>query len=83
MVSGKNLQQLVNEVDGARNLKGSVFSKNQIRDLLGGFKDLEVFVGALQSWMILPKGFRFIPNRFLKRFEKYLGWFLYVKGFKP
>jgi ubiquinone/menaquinone biosynthesis C-methylase UbiE len=83
MVTGKNLKQLVNEVDGLGNPRGSVFSKAEIKSLLSSFKELDLFVGVLQAWMVLPRSLRFVPNRTLRRFERYFGWFLYVKGFKP
>ena len=83
MMTGNSLQQIVNEVDGLGNPKGSVFSRTEIKNLLGSFKNLDVFAGSLQTWMVLPRGLRFIPDRMLRKFEKYLGWFLYVKGIKP
>ncbi len=81
-VSGKSIQQLLNEVDGVGNPKSNVFSKNELRRLLDEFKDLRIFVGLLQGWMLLPRGGRLISNRLLKYFQKYLGWFLYAKGRK-
>jgi ubiquinone/menaquinone biosynthesis C-methylase UbiE len=83
MVTGKSLQQLVNEVDGLGNPRGSVFSKTEIREILGNFKNLQIFVASLQPWMVLPRKLRFISPHSLRRFEKYFGWFLYVKGSKP
>jgi SAM-dependent methyltransferase len=83
LVTGKTLGQLVNEVDGPGNPKGGVFSRTEIKHLLGGFKNLDLFAGSLQAWMVLPRGLRFIPDHFLRRFEKRFGWFLYVKAFKP
>ena len=83
LVTGKSLQQLVNEVDGLGNPKGIVFSKTEIKSLLSNFRDLDVFVGALKTWMVLPKSLRFISDGCLRRLEKYFGWFLYVKGIKP
>ncbi|OGP90884.1 MAG: hypothetical protein A2157_05415 [Deltaproteobacteria bacterium RBG_16_47_11] len=83
MVTGKSLQQLVNEVDGFGNPKGGVFSRPEMKTLLSDFKDLKVFVGALQTWMVFPRYLRLISDRWLRRLEKYWGWFLYVKGVKP
>lgn len=83
LVSRKPMQQLVDEVDGVGNPKGSVFSKADIHDLLCKFEDLDLSVGLLQGWMIFPKGGRLFSNPLLKKFEKFGGWFLYAKGKKP
>lgn len=81
-VTGKSTEQLLNEVDGVGNPKSNVFSKNEFRRLLDEFKDLRIFVGLLQSWMLFPMGGRLLSDRLLKYFEKYLGWFLYAKARK-
>lgn len=81
--TGKALQEMVNEVDGAGNPKGDVYSKFELRRLLGQFEQLELFVRLLQGWMLIPKGGRIIPTGLLKPFEKYWGWFLYARGIKP
>jgi len=82
-VTGKSRRQLVNEIDGLGNPKGEVFSKSEIKNLLRSFTDIETSVGLLQSWMILPRGARFVPDQILKRFERCFGWFLYAKAIKP
>jgi SAM-dependent methyltransferase len=83
LVTGKPIQQLVDEVDGVGNPKGSVFSRDELRRLLKKFGDLHLFVGLLQGWMLFPRGGRLFPDRLLHKFEKYGGWFLYAKGRKP
>ena len=83
LATGKTLQQLVNEVDGTGNPKGSVFSKEELHRLLRQFKELDVFPGVLQGWMLFPRGMRLFPNRWLQKCERYGGWFLYAKGKKP
>ncbi len=83
LFTGKTIRQLVNEVDGAGNPKGDVYSKAELRALLGRFDDLEVFAGLLQGGMLLPGGSRFIPTRLLRRLAPRWGWFLYAKGNKP
>lgn len=83
MFRGKTLEQLVNEVDGLGNPKGDVYSRTELRNLLEGFVDLELFTGLLQTWMVTPRGERFIPEGLLKRFAGKWGWFLYAKGRKP
>jgi len=83
LVTGKTIQQLVNEVDGVGNPKGSVFSKDELHCLLNKFIDLDLFVGLLQGWMLFPRGGRLFPDRWLRKFEKFGGWFLYAKGRKP
>jgi ubiquinone/menaquinone biosynthesis C-methylase UbiE len=83
LVTGKTIQQLVNEVDGVGNPKGSVFSKDELYRLLNKFKELDLFPGLLQGWMLFPRGGRIFPGRWLRKLEKYGGWFLYAKGRKP
>jgi len=83
LATGKPVQQLVNEVDGVGNPKGNVFSRDELRRLLKKFRDLDLFVGLLQGWMLFPKGARLFPDRLLRKFERYGGWFLYAKGRKP
>jgi ubiquinone/menaquinone biosynthesis C-methylase UbiE len=83
LLTGKSLQQQVNEVDGKGCPKGDVYSRKELAALLHSFEKVEMFAGMLQSWMILPKmGFLFRPF-LLRPFEKRLGWFLYAKGWKP
>ena len=62
VATGKSIQQQVNEVDGAGNPKGHVYSRRELRALLGRFEHLELFAGLLQGWMVLPKVGRFIPD---------------------
>jgi SAM-dependent methyltransferase len=83
LLSGKTTQQLVNEVDGIGNPKGDVYSRAELRRLLGRFKDLEFFAGVLSGWMVLPRGGRFLPARLLRPLASRWGWFLYAKGNKP
>jgi len=83
LVTGKTIQQLVNEVDGLGNPKGDVYSKAELRCLLSQFKELELFVRQLRGGHLLPRGGRFVPDSLLRRFEKRWGWFLYAKGIKP
>jgi len=83
LLTGKSMQQLVNEVDGVGNPKGDVYTKDELRHLLQGFDQFEMFVGLLQGWMILPWIGRFIPDKLLKPFETRWGWFLYTKAVKP
>lgn len=63
LVTRKPVQQLMNEVDGVGNPKGSVFSKGELRRLLKKFRDIDLFVGLLQGWMFFPKGGRLFPDR--------------------
>ncbi|MCK4394319.1 class I SAM-dependent methyltransferase [Candidatus Bipolaricaulota bacterium] len=83
LVSGKTIQQLVNEVDGAGNPKGNVYSESELRHLLSQFEQLSMFAGLLRGSHVLPKIGRFIPDSLLRPFEKKWGWFLYAKGVKP
>ncbi|HEU4684003.1 MAG TPA: class I SAM-dependent methyltransferase [Nitrospira sp.] len=79
----RDLQQLVNEVDGHGNPKGDVYSERELRNLLKRFENLSIFAGFLRGTHFLPVIGRIIPNSWLKPFEPRLGWFLYAKGVKP
>jgi ubiquinone/menaquinone biosynthesis C-methylase UbiE len=83
VVKRKSIQQLVNEVDGVGNRKGDVYSRAELRGLLADFDALELEVGVLQPWMVIPGGNRLISIRWLRPFERRLGWFLYAKARKP
>jgi SAM-dependent methyltransferase len=76
-------EELVNEVDGVGNPKGEVYSKDEMRALLGRFDRPELSVGVLNGWMVLPRGGRFLPRRLLERMAPRWGWFLYAKARKP
>jgi SAM-dependent methyltransferase len=78
LLSGKSMQQAVNEVDGAGNPKGDVYSMQELRGLLGAFRDLEVFAGLVR----LPKLGVLVPSAMGNPIGKSLGWFLYAKGRK-
>jgi ubiquinone/menaquinone biosynthesis C-methylase UbiE len=83
LLGGKSMQQMVNEVDGVGNPKGDVYSKAELRRLLGRFENLDLFAGLLRGWMVFPRGGRFLPDRLLQLFESRWGWFLYAKGTRP
>lgn len=78
VLTGKNLQQLVNEVDGIGNPKGDVYSKKELRNLLREFKDIEMFAGLLQPSILRS----FLPSSIVEILGKKWGWFLYAKGRK-
>jgi len=82
-VTGKSVQQLVNEFDGIGNPKGQVYSKKNLARLLADFTDLEMFVGFLESRDIVLRGGRYIPDRFFKPLARWIGWNLYAKARKP
>jgi SAM-dependent methyltransferase len=78
----RSRQRLVNAVDGAANPLGRVYSRSELRRLLGGFSDVELSVGLLQPWMLPPPLGRLAPSALLARLEKRFGWFLYAKARK-
>jgi ubiquinone/menaquinone biosynthesis C-methylase UbiE len=82
LLTGKTVQQLVNEADGVGNPKGDIYSKNELRHLLRDFEQLEMEVGFLTGRMVLPKIGHLIPKSLLKLLEKQWGWNLYAKAFK-
>lgn len=81
--TGKSLEQLVNEVDGFGNPKGDVYSRDELRRLLDGFEELEMFAGLLQGWMVSRRVGPLLPAALLRPFARRWGWFLYAKGQKP
>jgi SAM-dependent methyltransferase len=82
LLTGKSMQQLVNEVDGIGNPKGDVYSRAEFARLLDRYDDVDMFVGLLQGWMLAPRFTARIPDRWVRPFEKKVGWFLYAKGNK-
>ncbi len=81
--TGKTLQQLVNEVDGVGNPKGSVYSRPELQRLLSPFANLTFAVGLLQRWMLPPVLRNCLSDGALRRLAPRCGWFLYAKGNKP
>ena len=79
LISGKSLQQSVNEVDGVGNPKGDVYSREELRALLSGFCELEMFAGVL-PWHRLGALRRFVPGVARTWSERRLGWLLYAKA---
>lgn len=82
LLTGKSIQQLVNEVDGVGNPKGDVYSEDQMRKLLNKFKNIQLQISLIEGWMIFPKFGKYIPRKLLSLFEKKWGWFLYAKAYK-
>ena len=83
LLTGKSMQELVNEFDGAGNPLGKVFSKTELKKKLKLFSNIQMFTGYLDTGDIIPYGSRFLPRQLFKFLEKFLGWNLYVKAFKP
>lgn len=79
-LQGKSLAAQVNEVDGASNPKGLVFSRREARDFVRRFSDVETFVSLLEPWMVAPGFSRVAKEAWLKPLASRLGWFLYVKA---
>ena len=82
-LSGKSIQRVINEVDGSGNPKGDVYTKEEAGELLHKFTDLEMFAGLLDGSMFIPYLGRVTPKTLLRPFERRIGWFLYIKGYKP
>lgn len=78
LMTGKSLQQIVNEVDGIGNPKGEVYSKGELRHLLRRFRDLEMFAGLLQPSILRSV----LPSPVVDMLARKWGWFLYAKGRK-
>lgn len=80
LFTGKALAEQVNEVDGAGNPKGVVFSRREARTFVRRFSSIETYVGLLEPWMVAPGFSRVAREAWLKPLASSLGWFLYVKG---
>jgi SAM-dependent methyltransferase len=81
-LKGRSMQESVNLVDGAGNPKGDVYSRFELRRLLGRFTDLELFAGLL-PWHKAPLAERVVPAPVRTALERRLGFFLYAKGRRP
>jgi SAM-dependent methyltransferase len=82
-VTGKSMQQLVNEFDGVGNPKGTVFSKAQLGAMLARFSEVKMHLGYLHTGDIILRGARFLPSNLFKPLAPWLGWNLYAKARKP
>jgi ubiquinone/menaquinone biosynthesis C-methylase UbiE len=83
LLKGVPASRLVNEVDGAGNPKGDVYTKAELAGLLRQFDQIHMFAGLFQGYMLVPKLGRYIPDRLLRPFERLCGWFLYAACIKP
>jgi ubiquinone/menaquinone biosynthesis C-methylase UbiE len=77
----KSLQQLRNENDGIGNPLASVYSVEDLKQMLEKFSGLEFFTGYCKREDFLFFG-KYIPSLMIKFIAKRFGWFLYVKGIK-
>jgi ubiquinone/menaquinone biosynthesis C-methylase UbiE len=82
LFSGKPVGQLLNEYDGPGNPKGDVYSRDELARLLRAFTQLEMRVGHLQGYMLLPRIGRLVPDAWLRPLEGRWGFFLYAKARK-
>ena len=83
LVTGRPMQQLVNEFDGVGNPKGTVLSRSELRLLLADFVNTEINVGFLETGDIILRGARFLPGRLFQPLASLIGWNLYAKSRKP
>lgn len=82
LVRGLSMQDSVNLVDGAGNPKGDVYSRAELKALLRGFADLQLFAGLL-PWHKMPAAARVVPGPLRTALERRTGFFLYAKGTRP
>jgi len=76
---GKGPAQIAREIDGAGNPIGRTYTRQEVRRLLGAFRDVRLLVGSLP----VP-GLRALPpgRALLGVLAKRLGWFLYAQAVK-
>ena len=79
---GTSMQESVNLVDGVGNPKGDVYTRHELADLLGEFRDLEMFAGVF-PWHALGPLSHAVPASARQYLEHRLGWFLYAKAVRP
>ena len=82
-VTGKSMQQLVNEFDGVGNPKGVVSSRSELRKRLHRFSEIQMHIGFLETRDIILRGARFLPERLFQPLAPLIGWNLYAKARKP
>lgn len=81
-ITGQPMQEMVNQFDGVGNPKGDVYSKQELRQLLSGFTDLEMRVGFLEPLMFTRRLSYLVPTSIIPLLGKWFGWNLYAKGRK-
>ena len=83
LITGKPMQQLVNEFDGLGNPKGTVFTRKELGKILSNFTSIRMNVGFLETRDIILRGARFLPDKLFLIFAPLIGWNLYAKARKP
>ena len=78
-ITGKSVQQLLNEYDGIGNPKGWVYSREELRSLLRDFTDAQMLIGHLQGYMLVPGLGAWEPRSLTRLTESRWGFFLYAK----
>ncbi len=81
-ITGKSVQQLLNEYDGIGNPKGWVYSREELRSLLRDFTDAQMSIGHLQGYMLVPGLGAWEPRWLTRLTESRWGFFLYAKARK-
>jgi ubiquinone/menaquinone biosynthesis C-methylase UbiE len=82
-LTGKSMEQLVNEFDGVGNPKGTVFSRAELSAMLAKFSEIKMHVGYLSTGDIVIRGSRYLPGNLFKPLAPLMGWNLYAKARKP
>jgi ubiquinone/menaquinone biosynthesis C-methylase UbiE len=81
-LKGKPMQESINEVDGVGNPKGDVYSREELRQLLGRFREHELFAGSM-PWHGMGPMVAVLPATARRALERRCGWFLYAKAIRP
>ena len=76
-----SIQDLVNKVDGKDNPLGKVYSRNDVKKMLSGFKHVKMMTHLVEAYEIPLIG-RLIGKRGRGMLSTYFGWFLYSWGIK-
>lgn len=75
-----SLQEFINYYDGRGNPLGKVYSKIEVKEMFSKFADIKTEIHYFPI-RFLPFH-RFIPDILIKYLDRYLGFMIYIKGYK-
>ena len=81
--SGKPMQESMNEVDGVGNPKGDVYTREELRQLLGALSRARTLRRRRCRGTAWAQWFAVLPATARRALERRCGWFLYAKAIRP